>query len=59
MMSLFFVLLLMFIFAIMAMLVYEMTTPASYTPMTFDEEVKWLMEEHKLTRKEAEDLANM
>lgn len=32
---------------------------SDYTPMTYDEEVKWLMEEQGLSREEAEEIANL
>lgn len=30
-----------------------------YERMSFEEEVKWLMEEHGLTKEEAEEIANL
>lgn len=34
-------------------------SPAQHTPMTYDEEMKWLMEENGLTWEEADEYASI
>lgn len=44
---------------ILLALVLEGISPVQYTPMSYDEEMKWLMEEHGLTWEEANEFASI
>jgi hypothetical protein len=40
-------------------LILEGISPAQHIPMTYDEEMKWLMNEHGLTWEEANEFASI
>ena len=39
--------------------VIEGMSPVQYTPMSYDEEVAWLINKHGLSQKEAEEIADL